>query len=152
MDIYEYNNDLVVKAYDSLRCNMLRTHASAKQLRDWVLREDKKQRAERRRNRNRQRALANAHGNWARVMEIVAEQEKDDADQDEEPAILQRRGQQDLLKWVTKRLFVDVRYDARGHAKSFLMLQYEVENRRRHTMAHRVQGMWRTYLARLKVR
>ena len=151
VDIYEYNNDLVVKAYDSLKCTMLRTHATAKQLCDWVKRADATQREERRRQRNRQRALANAHGNWARVMEIVKEQEKDDADLDEEPALLQKRNFPDLLKWVTRRLFVEKKIDMRGHEQSTLMLQYQVENRRRHVMAHRMQGMWRSFRARTKV-
>ena len=130
---------------------MLRTHATAKQLCDWVKRADATQREERRRQRNRQRALANAHGNWARVMEIVKEQEKDDADLDEEPALLQKRNFPDLLKWVTRRLFVEKKIDMRGHEQSTLMLQYQVENRRRHVMAHRMQGMWRSFKARTKV-
>ena len=151
VDIYEYNNDLVVKAYDARNCRTLRTGANARQLRDWVLREDARVRGVRRTARNRQRAMANAHGNWARVMEVVAEQEADDADIDEEPLILQRRGQKELLKWVTGRLFIDVRRDMRGHERHVLMLQYEVEDARRHNMARRVQGMWRTWLARVKV-
>merc|ERR1711865_550912 len=103
-----------------------------------------------------QRALANAKGDWVKCMEIQNAQEDDDADMDEQPFLLQKKGFTQLLDWVLARLYVKEAHQvlgaaAKGSRHRVLMLQFEVEEEMMHTMAKRIQGMWRTFEARQKI-
>jgi hypothetical protein len=153
VDIYEYNKDLVVKTYDGRNSEILRTEVTSKKLRAWVLAEDGKDRNVRRRLRNNQRGLAASRGDWASCAEIQTEQAKDDEDENDEPYLLQRRGFDKLLIWVTGRLYVNERVDRHtGQPKNVLMLQFEVEEEFMNRMVRKIQGMWRCRKARQKIR
>jgi hypothetical protein len=153
VDIYECNGDLVVKTYDGKDCSLMRAAVTAKRLTEWVYREDRLARDKRRRERNNARAMASAKGDWVKCMEIQNAQEDDDADMDEQPFLLQKKGFTELLDWVLARLYIKEAHQvlgaaAKGSKQRVLMLQFEVEQEMMHNMAKRIQGMWRTHKAR----
>ena len=70
-----------------------------------------------------------------------------------EPLLLQRRGFDKLLSWVTGRLYVNERVDRHtGQPKNVLMLQFEVEEEFKNRMVRRIQGMWRCKKRRQMIR